>query len=109
MAEDGGTIVGFAAIAIVRLLERDRPLCKLTSLMVAPGAQGRGVGSSLLEAVETEASELGCDRVEVASGSEREEAHAFYARRGFEETPHRFVKDLMLAPRTLLSRARRRR
>ena len=64
VAEDGGTIVGFAAMAIVPLLERDRPLCRLTSLNVAPGLRGRGIGGSLLEAVESEASELGCDRLE---------------------------------------------
>jgi predicted N-acetyltransferase YhbS len=109
VAEDGGTIVGFAAMAIVPLLERDRPLCRLTSLNVAPGLRGRGIGGSLLEAVESEASELGCDRVELASGVGREDAHAFFARGGFEERPGRFVKDLTLAPRTLLSRARRRR
>jgi GNAT superfamily N-acetyltransferase len=109
VAEDGGTVVGFAAMAILRLLERDRPLCRLTSLIVAPGARGHGVGSSLLGRVEAEASELGCDRLEVTSAIDREDASAFYAHQGFEEIPRRFVKDLTLAPRTLLSRARRRR
>ena len=109
VAEDGGTVVGFAAMAVLRLLERDRPLCRLTSVMVAPGARGRGVGSALVERVESQASELGCDRVEVTSAIGREDARAFYTRLGFEETPRRFVKDLMLAPRTLLTRARRRR
>jgi ribosomal protein S18 acetylase RimI-like enzyme len=109
VAEDGGTVVGLAAMSTLLLLERDRPLCRLTSLIVAPGARGHGVGHSLLERVESEASELGCDRLEVTSRADREDAQAFYVNLGFEETPRRFVKDLTLAPRTLLSRARRRR
>ena len=92
VAEEGGTIMGFAAVSIVPLLQGDRPLCRLTAIAVAPGARGRGLGRSLVEKVEDHVRGLGCDRLEVTSAARREDAHAFYERLGFAERPHRFLK-----------------
>ena len=94
MAEDGGAVVGFAAMSVMHLLERDRPLCRLTALMTSNVFRGKGVGRQLVERVEREARKLDCDRLEVTSAAQRDEANAFYGQLGFKEQPRRFVKSL---------------
>jgi GNAT superfamily N-acetyltransferase len=93
VAEMDGAVVGFAALQVVPLLERERPLCRLTALVVDEEARRPGVGRALLERVEDEARRLGCERLEVTSESaRREDTRAFYERLGFEERPRRFLK-----------------
>jgi GNAT superfamily N-acetyltransferase len=92
VAEEGGTILGFAVMSVIHLVQGDQPLCRLTAIAVAHGARGRGVGRSLVENVEEHARGLGCERLEVTSGHQREGAHAFYERLGFQERPHRYLK-----------------
>jgi GNAT superfamily N-acetyltransferase len=120
VAEMDGAVVGFAALQVVPLLERERPLCRLTALVVDEEARrsglGRallererplcrltalvvdeearrpGLGRALLERVEDEARRLGCERLEVTSSARREDTRAFYGRLGFEEPPRRFLK-----------------
>jgi GNAT superfamily N-acetyltransferase len=92
VAEMDGAVVGFAAVQVVPLLERERPLCRLTALVVDEEARRPGVGRALLERVEDEARRLGCERLEVTSSVQREDARAFYERLGFEERPRRFLK-----------------
>jgi len=72
----------------------DRALCRLTALVVGEAARRRGLGRALVERVKAEARRLGCDRLEVTSSVHGEDAHAFYARLGFEERPRRFVTAL---------------
>ena len=94
VAERSGQVAGMVAICPTHLLERDRPSCRVTALVVRADVRRAGVGAALMEAVEEEARRQGCFRVEVACRPEREEAHAFYASRGFRERPLRFVKDI---------------
>lgn len=97
VAEEGGAVVGFAAMSVLPLLERDRQLCRLTALIVAREARGRGLGRLLVSRVEEEAAQLGCDRLEVTSSVRRDDAHVFYGRLGFEERRRRFVKPVASA------------
>jgi GNAT superfamily N-acetyltransferase len=92
----GGSLAGMAAFAVVRTIERDEPLGRITALVVDAGHRGRGVGSALVAAVESELRSRGCGRMEVTSGAraERAPAHALYERLGFEDRPRRFVKTL---------------
>jgi GNAT superfamily N-acetyltransferase len=92
VAEMDGAVVGFAALQVVPLLERERPLCRLTALVVDEEARRSGLGRALLERVEDEARRLGCERLEVTSSARREDTRAFYGRLGFEEPPRRFLK-----------------
>src|SRR5215216_623691 len=55
VAEEDGSVVGFAAFHIVFLLERDRALCRLTALVVGEAARRRGLGRALVERVKAEA------------------------------------------------------
>lgn len=85
VAEDGQALVGLAAMRTVRTLTHDRPVTRLTALVVDTGRRGSGVGETLLRAVVERAREAGSDGVELTSGirPERAGAHRFYERRGF--------------------------
>src|SRR4051794_12101375 len=85
VAEGGGELCGVAALHCMHLLERDDPTCRLTALVVAPEARGRGVGRALLARVEREARGRGCVQLEVTTAEPHAGAHEFYERLGFEE------------------------
>jgi GNAT superfamily N-acetyltransferase len=94
VAEAGDELCGVAAIHSMHMLERDDPTCRLTALIVAPEARGRGVGRALLARAEREARGRGCVQLEVTTAEHRAGAHEFYQRMGFEERPKRYVLEL---------------
>lgn len=85
VAEDEGTIVGFASVK-----ERDHftglRLAYVGELAVAELSEGRGVGRALMAAVEAWARERGLARILLETGAANTEARAFYARLGFEDS-----------------------
>jgi N-acetylglutamate synthase-like GNAT family acetyltransferase len=94
VAEREGAVVGAVGLSQTQLLAQDAPSCRITALAVTPAARRSGVATALLDAVEREAREQGCFRIEVTSRPDRREAHGFYLDRGFEERRHRFAKEL---------------
>src|SRR5678815_2594539 len=50
VVEVEGRVVGFVAAHETPMLHRDRPVGRVTTLVVAPEAQGRGYGALLLDA-----------------------------------------------------------
>jgi GNAT superfamily N-acetyltransferase len=92
IAEEGGTIVGFAAVSVVPLIQSDGALGRISAVAVADGARGQGLGKLLIDRVEEYALEHGCDRLEVTSNAAPEEANDFYGQLGFEQRAHRLVK-----------------
>jgi ribosomal protein S18 acetylase RimI-like enzyme len=87
-------VVGVAAMHVMSILERDHPIARITAMVVDERARGQGVGRALLERLEPLARAEGCDRIDLTSRYDREEAAAFYRRMGFEDTSLRFVKHL---------------
>ena len=73
-------------------LHRPGRLGRITALVVAASARGRGIGSELLGTAERHLLASGCTRLEVTSAEQRHDAHAFYATRGYREQRARFVK-----------------
>ena len=78
-----------AARRIATITANDRQ-----ALVVSPGAQGRGLGRQLLREAERRARAAGAARIELTSGSQRAEAHAFYRACGFGDGTLRFIKRL---------------
>jgi GNAT superfamily N-acetyltransferase len=86
-------IVGLAALDRIRHLHRPDD-GRLTALVVAGECRGLGIGKRLLAAAETVFRDWGCARAELSSGERRSDAHRFYEREAYVESPKRFIKPL---------------
>ena len=94
VAQAAGELVGLVATHIVPRLDDDRCSCRVTDIVVAADHRRSGIGSALLAAAEDEARRRGAPRLDLASGSWRTAAHAFYSSRGFERRSDAFTKRL---------------
>lgn len=95
VAEERGAVVGLASVHVMpTLLHIDRPLARITALVVDEQRGGRGIGTSLVAAVEELARLIGCASVEVSSNKRRSGAHAFYEALGYERSHETFSKAL---------------
>ena len=70
------------------------PVAWITTLVVSRDSQGMGVGTMLLSEAERWAAHGGAERVSLTSGAHRAGAHAFYKKKGYENTGLRFANKL---------------
>jgi GNAT superfamily N-acetyltransferase len=89
-----GEVVGLVTGHLFPSIHDNHPVAWLTTLVVLEDARGAGIGSSLVNHIEEWAMQNGSKRLAVTSASHREEAHAFYEKRGYERTGVRFGKRL---------------
>jgi GNAT superfamily N-acetyltransferase len=94
VAERGGRVVGFAALAWGWTIIDDEPQPRVTALSVMPDERGRGTGAALMAAAEAWARERGAVTLRLTTAVRRERAHRFYERLGYERTGYRYVKKL---------------
>ncbi len=94
VARERGLVLGVLTLAFLPLLHHERPLARISALVVAEGARGHGVGRRLVAEAERIARDRGCGRIEVTSADHRAAAHAFYGALGYTEKPKRFMKVL---------------
>lgn len=94
VAADYGPVVGVIALHWCPMLQEPRPVARITTLVVDEQERGRGIGRLLLKAGAQAARQAGCDLLELTSGLQRQEAHAFYRAQGFTDTSLRFVRSL---------------
>jgi GNAT superfamily N-acetyltransferase len=93
VVENEGMPAGLASASVMPLLHEDGSWCRLSALVVAGDRRREGMGRALVSAVEERARAMGCRYLEVTSGerTEREAAHAFYARLGLSEVSRRYL------------------
>jgi GNAT superfamily N-acetyltransferase len=89
-----GVVCGLIALDFMYYLPLDTTTCRITALVVTPQAQGRGLGRQLLREAERRARAADAARIELTSGSQRTDAHAFYKACGYSDGTVRFVKRL---------------
>jgi GNAT superfamily N-acetyltransferase len=92
VAELDGRVAGVITLHAWPVLHRDLPEGRITTLVVAEAARGRGVGRALVEAAERELFSRGCGRIEVTSALRLAPAHEFYLHLGYEVRAKRFLK-----------------
>ena len=94
VADAAGAAVAVAAVHLIPLFHRDSSVARITAFVVDSRFRRQGVGSALIEVCEAWARAHGAERAEVTSGDARDNAHAFYTRRGFVREGVRFTKRL---------------
>ena len=94
VAVEEGEVLGFIALHFIPQLGLAGSFARISYLCVDDGARGRGVGGRLETYCEQRARERGCDRIELHCHSRREQAHKFYRRQGYEESPLYLMKKL---------------
>ena len=94
VARREGGVCGLIAIDFMYYLPLGTTTCRVTALVVSPTAQGLGIGRQLLKDAERRARSGGAARIELTSGSQRTEAHAFYRACGYSDGTVRFIKRL---------------
>ena len=94
VARRDGAVSGLIALDFMYYLPLGTTTCRVTALVVTATAQGLGIGRALLKEAERRARVGGAARIELTSGSQRTEAHAFYRACGYSDGTLRFVKSL---------------
>ncbi|GHC10028.1 GNAT family N-acetyltransferase [Thermomonas carbonis] len=94
LARRDGAVCGLVALDYMYYLPLGTITCRVTALVVTPTSQGLGIGRQLLKEAERRARTGGAARIELTSGSQRTEAHAFYRACGYKDSSVRFVKQL---------------
>ena len=92
LARHDGAVCGLIALDFMYYLPLGTTTCRITAMVVTPDAQGRGLGRQLLREAERRARVGGAARLEITSGSQRADAHAFYRACGYKDSSVRFVK-----------------
>ncbi|MBB3345242.1 MULTISPECIES: GNAT family N-acetyltransferase [unclassified Luteimonas] len=94
VARSGGRVCGLVALDFMYYLPLGTTTCRITALVVTDTAKGQGLGRQLLKEAERRARFAGAARLELTSGSQRTDAHAFYRACGFSDGTLRFIKRL---------------
>jgi GNAT superfamily N-acetyltransferase len=92
VAEAASTVIGVLSFHVMPLFHVAGNLGRISSLVISPQWQRRGVGSKLIGAAEEFGWAHGCLRIEVTSGDHRTGAHEFYQSLGYQLDEKRFIK-----------------
>jgi GNAT superfamily N-acetyltransferase len=103
VAEDAsGTVVGFAAVALLYSLVDPTPAnrrqCMMKELFVRADSRGRGVGRALMVWIARHAAEQGCGRIDWHVKASNEAGIRFYAGLGAQRVDDRLSYRLALHP-----------
>ncbi|MGB8213149.1 MAG: GNAT family N-acetyltransferase [Anaerolineales bacterium] len=92
-----GEVVGYVSVHWLPYLIHTGPEGYVSELFINNSSRGQGIGSRLLETVESEAIRRGCTRLALLNMRQRESyQREFYSKHGWEERPQaaNFVKVL---------------
>jgi len=93
-AVQDGAVLGIISLHFIPQLALAGDFCRISYFCVSEHTRGEGIGA-LLEGRAVEiARERGCDRIELHCHARRVDAHRFYLRQGYEDSPKYFFKPL---------------
>ncbi|MCE0496108.1 GNAT family N-acetyltransferase [Vibrio salinus] len=94
VAVDDGSILGVISLHFIPQIALAGDYCRISALCVSEEARNGGIGALLEEKAVELAKQRGCDRMEVHSHSRRVDAHRFYYRQGYVDSPKYLCKSL---------------
>jgi ribosomal protein S18 acetylase RimI-like enzyme len=98
LATEADMAVGLIAMHRTIMLHVNKPVARITALIVCDEARGKGVGRALVDAGAELARQAGCDLVELTTALHRADAQAFYKAIGFTASSLRFYRSLVDEP-----------
>ncbi|QEM02868.1 GNAT family N-acetyltransferase [Mucilaginibacter rubeus] len=93
--EDEGAVAGFIAIDFLTQLVVKGDFIRISCFSVDESTRGKGIGKSLEDYITELAKECNADRIEVHCHTRRTDAHRFYYRQGYTESPKYLTKSLV--------------
>lgn len=91
---DGGGLAGMVGMFRGHAYNYDAPYARVLALVVDPARRGSGIGAALMRAAEAWARDAGAGSVHLTTALQRDAAHRFYERLGYEATGLRYRKPL---------------
>ncbi|NDL63015.1 GNAT family N-acetyltransferase [Enterobacteriales bacterium SAP-6] len=92
VAEEDNSILGVVSLHFIPQLALAGDFCRISYFCVDPAARGKGIGNALESRAQELALARRCDRIEVHCHARRTDAHRFYYRQGYAESPLYFCK-----------------
>lgn len=89
-----GEVVAFLSLHFIPQIALAGDFARISYFAVKDSARSHGIGRQLEEYITALARERNCDRIEVHCHTRRNDAHRFYLRQGYEESPKYFIKPL---------------
>ena len=87
-------VIAFLSMHCIPQIAVEGAFARISYLCVDKERRSRGLGKKLEREACRLAVERGCDRIELHCHARRTDAHAFYVRQGYTESPKYFVKRL---------------
>ncbi len=84
--EQNSKVVGLVSMMFLPRLNRTKLELYIPELVVSEDHRGLGIGKSLIESCINIAKKKKCFRIRLESGNQREDAHRFYKKIGFEQS-----------------------
>jgi len=94
LAVDGTKPVGLLTLNWGPRIYLERPIARITALVVHHGARRHGIGRMLVEHALTIADMADCEEIEVTTGRQRTDAQEFYVALGFSRSALRYKRVL---------------
>ncbi|MFN7249870.1 MAG: GNAT family N-acetyltransferase [Anaerobacillus sp.] len=94
--EEDEKLLGMIGMILCYRFEKSESYIRVVAFVVNSELRGKGIGTKLLEAAENWAKNQGANMISLNSGNrtERNDAHQYYIRRGFEGKATGFYKQI---------------
>lgn len=92
--ERDGVVAAFVSLHYIPQIGFAGDIARISYFAVDEPVRSKGIGKEIEEYCIEVARRRGCDRIEVHCHARRVDAHRFYERQGYQESPKYFVKEI---------------